>query len=114
MSQNGVKCDEYELKKACNQLINYADFLDRKRLRFSAMLEAVQRLGIKDDLISARLTEISVKAESVSRIVSDNVERILSNITAEELSAIEASDDFSYPNSFMDEVYTLLTMFFRG
>lgn len=107
----GVICVEDEIKSACNKLINYIDYLERKKNDFTTILAAVQQCGIKDDLISSRLSEIAELTSIPSKTVSLSMEYSAKPTISSFVNELSKADDFKYPESFLDDIRAILKQF---
>lgn len=110
-SKKEVVCSEAELIKAYNKMLNYVDFLERKRIEFNNILAAIEGGAIADQKICAALSEISDAIKVPNKIVSKVINyRIRFNISSE-VNGIENADKFKYTDSAFDEIKTILKRF---
>lgn len=109
----GIVCSESELMSAANKINAYSDFLQRQMERYTRILAATQKIDIDDALICTALTELEREVRSRSNAVFLLVDAELRETVQKDISLIEASDNFEYPNALLGKISALLAKFMR-
>lgn len=108
---NDVICSAPEIKVACNKIESYLDFLVRQMETYMKVLSEVQKNGICDDLISARLSEIAASVKECARTLNYIYGDYIQMTANREISEIRAADTFQFPNELLARISSILAIF---
>lgn len=102
--------NENELSIAANSIVTYADFLTRCIADYTAILKDIQAKGIKDDLITSKLSELSATLTPYATAIYDGGKEISSNVN-KSISDVASADNFQFPNDITSTIGALLAKF---
>ncbi len=102
--------NENELSIAANSIVTYADFLTRCIADYTAILKDIQDKGIKDDLITSKLTELTSSLAPYATAIYDDGKEVSSNVN-KSISDVVSVDNFQFPSDVTSTIGTLLAKF---
>ena len=74
-------------------------------------LSDIQKTGICDDLISARLSDISEKVKTCAHTLNYLYQDYIKMTANREISEIRAADNFQYPHELLARISSILARF---
>ncbi|WP_040214962.1 hypothetical protein [Clostridium polynesiense] len=105
-----IICAEDEMSMAANNIMGYADFLSRSIESYIAILAEVQEKGIKDDLVSSRLSAIASSLMPVKTSIFNECQAIAVDIK-DNIAGVEAVDNFNFPADLTSKLSSLVAQF---
>lgn len=106
MAKN-VVINEAEISKCINAIQSYADFLIMTIEKYNDELQELQNGGIQDEVIRAQIGELAEEVTSYKNMLSEIITH-MSPIVQEGLEAITYIDNFTFPESEMNAVESII------
>jgi len=108
---NDVICSASDIRIACNKIEAYLDFLVRMMEEYMSTLSSVQKMGICDDLISARLSDMADQVKECAKTLNYFYQDYIKMSANREISEIRAADNFQYPHELLARISSILARF---
>lgn len=107
---NEVICAEGEIKTVTGEIVQYIETLISNITTYNLRLKVVQMTGIKDELIRAKLQDLSIELNSYKKALSVLAENIQSTENAY-IRDLAEKDKFVFPGEIMSAIDALLSIF---
>ncbi len=102
--------NENELSIAANSIVTYADFLTRCIADYTSILKDIQAKGIKDNMITSKLSELTSSLAPYATAIYDDGKEISSNVN-KSISDVATADNFQFPGDVTSTIASLLAKF---
>ena len=111
MANKDIICVDGEIKTVSNEVINYIEFLSSAISQYNSCLQQIQTAGIKDELIRAKLLNLSILLNSYKKTLGD-ISQSFTSAYKGYLKDFEANDKFVFPGEEISAMESIIKMFF--
>lgn len=105
-----IICVDGEFKTVTNEMTNYVDFLIKSIHQYNFQLQQVQMVGIKDELIRAKLMNLATLLSSYADTLDSISEGIGKNSTRF-LDDFAQNDKFTFPGEEISAIEVIIRSF---
>lgn len=105
-----IICVDGEIKTVSKEIEDYLESMISSINSYNRHLKTVQQVGIKDELIRAKLGNLSTLLVSYKQIMGEILEKFQKDRNGF-LADFEKNDTFSFPSGTIGEIDILLSMF---
>lgn len=104
-------CVDGEIKTVSNEVTNYIDFLVASISKYNLVLQQVQMCGVQDEVIRAKLMNLSTLLNSYKKELNE-ISRKYSSYYKGYLKDFESNDKFVFPGEEITAMEALIKSFF--
>ena len=105
-----IICVDGEIRTVSKEIEEYLESMITSLTSYNRTLRQVQRMGIQDELIRAKLGNLYTLLVSYKEKMTEILERYQKDRKGF-LEEFEKNDTFSFPGSFIGDIEVLLSMF---
>lgn len=105
-----IICVDGEIKTVSKEIEEYLESMISSINSYNRQLKTIQQIGIKDELIRAKLGNLSILLVSYKKTMIEILEKFQKD-RKDFLADFEKNDVFSFPAGAIGEVDILLSMF---